>query len=408
MKPGLHQQLQEIKVLWDGISTVPDDLTALGFPGLTKGGLSNAIGGLTEMAALLEELKGYEPSVISEYVVRQQITALRQYVATHIPSNPAPHLPEFLNILDRIQTALRGWIESGNKGGKHVVANLARNLAEGVAIVKTADELYKQLSKNNATVLALADEAKASVTAAKEDLKRIQEVAKESEAASEEISVSRQNALADTKTVKESVVNFATLKTQLETAKVKQEELFKAFADYRIQIDELIGASSQVGMAASFRDMKLGLETSLRLWLFAFIGAVLVLAEVGVLYVAPAISSKDWIEIAIRTPLTFPLIWLGWFFAKQYGYAARLREDYAFKYATAMSFEAHKREAKAIDEELMKKLLDISIQNFADNPLRIFGDKNHASPMHESLDSLLKNAGLIEKMRDAYQKIVKS
>ena len=264
MKPGIIQQLQEIKVLWDSISVMPDDLTSLGFPGLTKGGISNAMGGLAKVAGLLEKIKGYEPSLISEYVVLQQITTLRQYVTTHIPSNPAPHIPEFLNILDRIQTALRGWIESGNKGGRHVVANLARSLAEGIANVRTAEELHKQLSEKSTAVVALADEAYASVAAATENLKKIQNVAEASEIAAEEVSASRINALADTKIIKESVNDLTTLKSELETAKVKQEELFKAFADYRVQIDELIGASSQVGMAASFRAMKLGLETSLR------------------------------------------------------------------------------------------------------------------------------------------------
>lgn len=206
--------------------------------------------------------------------------------------------------------------------------------------------------------------------------------------------------------IKALTQNLTSLKTELEANKVVQAELLAKLLAQEIQIEQLIGAASQVGMASSFRTAKLEAGGTLRAWLLAFIGTVLGLTLIDFLYIAPAITERDWFEVAVKLPMTFPFVWLGWFFAKQYGYNARLTQDYAFKYASAMAFEAHKREASAADPELLKKLLDTSIRNFADNPLRIFESGHHVSPLQESLDSLLKNTNLLDKLKDAYQKIV--
>jgi hypothetical protein len=69
---------------------------------------------------------------------------------------------------------------------------------------------------------------------------------------------------------------------------------------------------------------------------------------------------------------------------KQYGYLSRIQEDYAYKFASAMAFEGYKKQAKEIDEDLLKQLLAVSVENLSQNPIRLFNSNdNHASPANE-------------------------
>lgn len=64
-------------------------------------------------------------------------------------------------------------------------------------------------------------------------------------------------------------------------------------------------------------------------------------------------------------------------------------KDYAYKEASAISFEGYKREASLVNPEMLKNLMETAIQNLGDNPIRIYsGHENHASPLHEILENL--------------------
>ena len=103
----------------------------------------------------------------------------------------------------------------------------------------------------------------------------------------------------------------------------------------------------------------------------------------------------------MRLALTAPFIWLGWFSARQHGFTSRLREDYAYKEASAKSFEGYKREAKEVDPEMLKKLLEQAIKNLGDNPIRIYdGKNNHPSPTHELFDSIMKDDKSFGKLKE--------
>ena len=102
----------------------------------------------------------------------------------------------------------------------------------------------------------------------------------------------------------------------------------------------------------------------------------------------------------MRLALTAPFIWLGWFSARQHGFTSRLREDYAYKEASAKSFEGYKRESKEVDEEMLKKLLEQAIDNLGDNPIRIYdGKNNHSSPAQEFFDALIKDEKLFKRLK---------
>ena len=71
-----------------------------------------------------------------------------------------------------------------------------------------------------------------------------------------------------------------------------------------------------------------------------------------------------------------------------------------------MSFEGYKREASESSEEMQEKLLELAINNFSDNPIRIYnGHENHASPLHEMLDKSLKDQKLMDSVKAFFAKI---
>lgn len=104
----IQQQLQQIKDAWDGITTLPDDFSTLGFPGLSKVDISDAFGGAINTLEELPKEEDFQPSPISISNLRQFISSINTYVTNHVPSNPAPHIPEMLRLLGVIGTSIRG------------------------------------------------------------------------------------------------------------------------------------------------------------------------------------------------------------------------------------------------------------------------------------------------------------
>lgn len=236
------------------------------------------------------------------------------------------------------------------------------------------------------------DAASASSTKASEVLTLIQQTdnsAKELLAASK---VGNEEIQQHRATINGLVAAFTTLKTELETNKATQQQLFAAFESYREQVDELLGDANRTGMAASFTARREALLDPMRVWAAVFIGAIIGLSTLGLMYIEPLIAAADWEQIPAKLALTAPLIWLGWFAVKQYGYTTRLREDYAYKEASAKSFEGYKREAGQVDAEMLKRLLETAIENLSQNPIRIYdGHDNHGSPFQELLEKATKD-----------------
>jgi len=201
-------------------------------------------------------------------------------------------------------------------------------------------------------------------------------------------------------TITELVSVFTTLKTDLEANKTTQEELFSEFEGFRDKIDGLLADANRTGMAASFTTRKLALVRPMIIWLVIFVLSIIGLLYMGTNSLAPIIATEDFQQLPFRLMLTAPFVWLGWFAAKQYGYTSRLREDYAYKEASAKCFEGYKREASQVDNDMLKTLLETAIKNLGDNPIRIYnGHENHASPLHELLERSLKDKKLVELLK---------
>lgn len=134
-------------------------------------------------------------------------------------------------------------------------------------------------------------------------------------------------------------------------------------------------------LAGAFSDKALSIQTERNLWLFIFATSILALILVAFSNSDP--GPFDWRNLLKALPFAGPIIWLGWFSARQAGMLSKIQQDYEYKAATAIAFDGYKKEVLGVnDEALAKQLLETAIRNFGDNPIRLYDGKldNHSSP----------------------------
>lgn len=158
--------------------------------------------------------------------------------------------------------------------------------------------------------------------------------------------------------------------------------------------ESLRGALSDVkkkGLAEAFTSRAKKVVNERYIWLLIFVAAAF-----GLVLSSQAFASElseftyEGLLVALlrRAGLAGPLIWLGWYAAKQVGRLNRVHEDYEYKAATALAFESYRNEVAASgDASLMKDLLESTIKNFGDNPVRLYDGhlEDHATPTEQLL-----------------------
>ena len=399
MQNDIQLQLEQIKKLWENITTVPEDLTPHGFPGLTKQSITNSLGGLSKIAEYLATVDDYEPSPISKSILLPHLTNIRTYVTTYIPPTPIPHIPGLLSIIDSTQTTLRRWLEEANKNGKQqgVTTALAERLANATSQIKDANVLYENIKKHHESLAQLVSQANLDSSSASQANVAIGVLLGTSTTTATQVETILTGIKNNAITIETLTSSFSNLKVELENNKLAQEKLFQEFENYRQQAFDILGDTNRAGMAGSFTTRKTELKKSIDLWSRVFVGALVCLILVAIFIVSPSLSAQHWDDLLFRIPLAAPIIWLGWFAAKQYGYAIRLSEDYAYKAASAMAFEGFKRESIDEGKDMHALLLKTAINNFGENPIRIYDGKgNHASPAHEFFDQVMMSNKLRE------------
>lgn len=406
MIKNIWQQLQLIKDGWDGLTVVPDDLNSLGFPGLNKVDVSDAFGGLIKILAEVSERDDFRPSPISIFNIQQNVVSINTYVTAHIPTNPAGHMPEMLRLLGVVETGIRNWFEESDKTSKRAASSLIEKLAEAYTRVDDAAKIREELRSYHVEATEFASTARAQMEILDELLKKATLNTESTQTDSTESEAALVQAREDAKKIRDLTSELTTLKGELEDNRTAQETLFGQLDGYQKKIGGLLGDTNRVGLGAAFRSRKLELQAPMKWWLILFGFSIIGIVAMGVVYFVPILETGKLEQLPFRLALVSPLIWLGWFSAKHYGYTARLREDYAFKEASAMSFEGYKREASEAGVEMQEKLLDSSIKNFSDNPIRIYnGHENHASPLHEVLDRSMKDQKLMDSVKAFFSRV---
>lgn len=385
-------QLQQVKDVWDGITSLPAEFSSLGFPELTKVDVSDALGGAITILDELSNKDDFKPSLVSIFNLRQAVASLSTYATSHVPTNPAPHLPEMLRLLGVVGAAVNDWLEESENTAKRATASQLQKLAEANSKLQDATEVRKKLNTYHDQIVRYAEvagEQAADLTKIVDQTTALREVITVNSVSSAKHLKMAED---DANKIGDLTTELLGLKDELLENKANQQSMFVQFEGYRDTIKDLLGDANRAGMAASFKARKGELRNPMGWWLALFVFSILCIVVMGIFYFAPILENGKLEQLPFRLALVSPLIWLGWFSAKHYGYTARLREDYAFKEAAAMSFEGYKREANKSTVEMQDKLLDLAINNFSDNPLRIYSaNGNHGSPLHEAVDRVRNN-----------------
>ncbi len=401
MNNDIQLELSDLKEKWEAISNVPEDLAPQGYPGLTKQSITTALGGLCELSQSLANATEYEPSPISKINLNAQLLNLKGLIDSHIPSNPMAHLPALLGVIESIQNTLLKWCDEGIGRAKRGAYNPTptSRIAEGIALVKNVEGLFKQIKEYQEISSQLIQRITEQEEKIGTSSQAIDELLSASQSTSESIASAKEKAIEGSGKIAEITDDFGTLKAELDANKLEQQKLFAQFEQYKKQVVEILGGANQAGMAGSFIARKEKLGWAMGFWAFIFIISIGYLVWSGGDALALVKADKELLAaLFYRLPVVAPVIWLAWFAAKQYGYASRLSEDYAYKAASAMAFEGYKREST--DDATKLKLLETAINNFGDNPIRIYdGKQHHGSPAHEFIDKFISDNKVVAALK---------
>lgn len=157
----------------------------------------------------------------------------------------------------------------------------------------------------------------------------------------------------------------------------------KEFNKQKDEIQEIIDDANRASMAGSFLKRKNEITKSIRL--FDICTVIFLLSIVGILVdIFSSSYNQDTFSLTLffsKIPITLPLIWLAWLASRKSAYLTRIREDYAYKYSSAMAFEGYKKQVQEISPELQERLLEIAVKNLGDNPIRLYKDKIKHTPI---------------------------
>lgn len=390
--------------------TFVDDPTSLQAiaPGMVVEQIDEAVTFVTKWATRKRAPKGFRPMY---QVARIQLLSSLQSLATHadnVSSNPPAYIQSFLTSLAGAVSPLSTLSLFRDKSEmKESLVALDADLTQHLALMDTAQrelgEKVKSLSAAEhivANIDSWASEAETSaqtIAAHQKTIEQLSANAAESAEKADEHADEVKSALEDTETLK---IRLETLVGQGELHNKELIVLKKACAAQQELINSLLPNATAAGLSHSFAGGKAGYQRSLLVWGVIFLLAVLSLGIFGSALHSdltnPTFSTLI-IYFLHRLPWAGPIIWLGWFAAIQYGNVLRVKEDYAFKEATAIAFAGfrdhmeHLVKVNATEgHSAMENLAVATIHNLGQQPLRLLQKQSHdASPLERLMATLM-------------------
>lgn len=194
--------------------------------------------------------------------------------------------------------------------------------------------------------------------------------------------------------------------SDIDTAITKQSDITNTNIKHQDEIKEILLGANKKGLAGSFYTRKKELNRTLCWWGTGTILSIIALIIISICIMKPLIDNPADFTLTsylTKLPIFGALVWLGWFCAKQYGFATRIKEEYAFKYAISMAFEGYKKEAIDVNEDLKEELLRLTLNSIEVSPVRSFDSKNnHATPINEISEPIVK------QIAEALAKVISS
>lgn len=416
----LLEKLNDIKTVWLRSEVVPDDLADWGIPRLNKDRVAYTLDECGQLLTKLQSLDWQGPVALAVNQSEAHISELSNFVSTRLTQpNPQQDANSFLSHLHALLLDLRGAAVFSTD----TVYNAERELLRVTSQIESSKAILQNLSKITEEANSMKSQTEVSVTKITASEKAAVEIQEKLTTVSAtvtpiETQIKDLLAKADQQVTqiakhKEEIIQLNKNYMELEEKGTKEatnlEKLRKRCEEQQEEIHKTIEDANRLGMAGSFRMRKDELVRPMIIWGVSFLLGVASLTFLAWDKILPLLEQPqqlDWLALLGRLPLVGPSLWFSWLSVKQFGYNARLWEDYAFKYASAMAFEGYKREATSVSPEMLKLLMEISIVNFANNPLRVYDSKtNHGSPLSELTSD---SKGLLQRLLDVAKAFVSS
>ncbi|MFQ1018085.1 hypothetical protein [Gilliamella sp. BG7] len=324
-----------------------------------------------------------------------------------------------------VKTAYNNIVKSAHRTEAELAAlvedieNIKKQKEEYADLLSTAFKLKELESEIND-----AEESLGKIEAIKEQVNdNINSISEILETSNEEIKEIKSNKLESNRLIQEIENNKDLMQEQLENIADSQKahekisndleklcsETEKKFNTQKIEIQNIIDDANRASMAGSFKSRKDEVTKSIR-WLDGFTyGALTIIFLMSLYLFYSSYSDKTFslIHFISKIPITFPLVWLAWLTSRKSAYLMRIREDYAYKYSSAMAFEGYKKQVQEISPDLLAQLLDIAVTNLGDNPIRLFDKKVKHTPINYE-ELLVEAKKLTQDQLDALIKTLSS
>lgn len=273
------------------------------------------------------------------------------------------------------------------------ISKVKANLAEHIA-------LEEQLKNDKTEFLSLKNSLINLKTSYIEAENQVSNIAKWHE----EISPLNDEINEFSETAKNNLTKITTLATTAENAKPKIEqynreieEMIKLFKKQKDEIQEIIDDANRASMAGSFKKQQDDINTKMK-WTDVFLIASLIITasislwgfNSSILPKENGITHFDWGLFFAKSAISLPFLVVAWIKAKERAYLFRLREDYAYKYSSAMAFEGYRKQVQEQSPELQIQLLQIAVDNLGANPTKVFERDLRSTPLESIIDGVGK------------------
>ena len=277
------------------------------------------------------------------------------------------------------------------------VTKIKANLSEHIALEEQLIEDKQELAKLQSTLSTL----QTAYEEAQEQAEQITEW-------HTELLPIKDNLAADSDTAKKLLGNISTLANTAEQAKPKIEQyhkeietMIKLFKKQKEEIQEIIEDANRASMAGSFKKQADDINTKMK-WADGFlIGSLIITAGISLWgfnssLITQTISDGqvqttfDWIQFFAKSAISLPFLIVAWIKSKERAYLFRLREDYGYKYSSAMAFEGYRKQVQEQSPALEEQLLQIAVENLGANPTKVFEKDLKSTPLETIIDSVGK------------------
>ncbi|MCJ7852418.1 hypothetical protein [Pseudomonas monteilii] len=373
------------------------------FPGLTR---SDLIAEVEDIINLIDEnetdvLDETEPTIV-DFLRRLQF--LQTQTLANLWANAAAGAPAFLLTLQGIRRIISSLKPVDNR------AQVLVDLRKATTQVRSLEAKISGLQPRTASLVSMVGRIEQAYEAADQlptDLASLSEARSQIAGLVHE---AEQDQLKLTSLHEEATQIDKTLKKRLSEAEAVLERCETAYS-----------AATSVGLAAAFTERSNSLASSMWVWVFGLVCALLAGSFFGstqlhnlseLLKVPDASPSIVLLNLLLSLLSVAAPVWFAWLSTKQIGQRFRLAEDYAFKASISRAYEGFRREAARFDKDMEARLLGSALSRLDELPLRLVEPDTHGSPWHELASSdTVKQAlaaipGFADQVRDLASKAI--